>query len=185
MTPGAVQQIVRRLPAGTLTVGVFRDERPETVCEVVNRAGLKAAQLHGNEGIEDCAHVAERVPLVIKALAAGDRRLADLEFYPNCLLLVDSPTPGSGRLFDWRLTEGLPRARKLILAGGLDAENVSEAVRSVRPFGVDVSSGVEASPGRKDPSKMRAFVQAVRAAEPATYEPGEEELFDWQLETNL
>jgi phosphoribosylanthranilate isomerase len=183
MSPNAVQAIVRRLPPEILTVGLFKDERAQRVVEVVNRTGLKAAQLHGNESREDCGYVAVRVPLVIKAFAAGDHRLARAGEYGAPIILLDAPSPGSGKVFDWRLAEGAPKGRRLVLAGGLDAVNVADAIRTVHPWGVDVSSGVEASPGKKDPSKIRAFVQAARAAEPEPYYPLDlEGPYDWQEE---
>jgi phosphoribosylanthranilate isomerase len=183
MSPNAVQAIVRRLPPEIITVGLFRDERPQRVVEIINRVGLKAAQLHGNESREDCGYVAVRVPVVIKAFAAGDPRLARAGEYGAPIILLDAPSPGSGKVFDWRLAEGAPKGRRLVLAGGLDATNVGEAIRTVHPWGVDVSTGVEASPGKKDPSKIRAFVQAARAAEPEPYDPAElEGPYDWQEE---
>lgn len=183
MSPNAVQAIVRRLPPEILTVGLFRDERAARVVEVVNRVGLKAAQLHGNESREDCGYVAERVPLVIKAFTAGDPRLARAGEYGAPIILVDAPSPGSGKVFDWKLAEGAPKERRIVLAGGLDATNVAEAIRTVHPWGVDVSTGVESSPGKKDPSKIRAFVQAARAAEPEPYDPADlEGPYDWQEE---
>ncbi|MGH9296820.1 MAG: phosphoribosylanthranilate isomerase [Acidimicrobiales bacterium] len=185
MTASAVQAITRRLPPEILTVGVFRDERPQTVVETVNQAHLRAAQLHGHESKEDCGYVSVRVPIVIKAFAAGDMRLHRASEYGADVVLIDAVDPGSGKLFDWRLAEGAPTGRRLVLAGGLDATNVADAVRTVRPWGVDVSSGVESSPGRKDPSKIRAFIQAARAAEPEPYDPGDELLFDWEEETDL
>jgi phosphoribosylanthranilate isomerase len=180
MTPSAVQAITRRLPPEILTVGVFRDEMPETVVSVVNRLGLGAAQLHGNERREDCAFVAERVALVIKAFAAGDPRIEHAEEYSAGVVLIDAPSPGSGKVFDWRLAEGAPASRRLVLAGGLEPGNVAEAIRRVHPWGVDVSTGVESSPGVKDPSKVRAFVQAARAAEPEPYDPAAAGPYDWQ-----
>lgn len=185
MSPSAVLAITRRLPPEILTVGVFRDERPQQVVETVNQAGLKCAQLHGHESREDCGYVSVRVPLVIKAFAAGDGRLERAGEYGADLIMVDAPSPGSGKVFDWRLAEGAPRGRRLVLAGGLDPSNVAEAIRTVHPWGVDVSSGVESSPGKKDASKIREFVQAARAAEPEPYDPGDDSLFDWQEETNL
>lgn len=185
MAPAAVREITRRLPHEIVTVGVFRDERPQTVVDVVNKSGLKAAQLHGNESREDCRYVTERVPMVIKAFQAGDTRVMRAPEYGSQLVLLDAPSPGSGKVFDWRLAEGVPTGQHLVLAGGLDSDNVAEAIRTVHPFGVDVSSGVESAPGRKDASKMRAFVQAARAAEPERYDPGEDSLFDWEEETNL
>jgi len=183
MSPNAVHAIVRRLPPEVLTVGLFRDEWAQRVVEIINRAGLKAAQLHGHESREDCGYVSVRVPLVIKAFAAGDSRLARAGEYGATIILLDAPSPGSGKVFDWRLAEGAPKGRRIVLAGGLDAANVADAIRTVHPWGVDVSTGVEASPGKKDPSKIRAFVQAARAAEPEPYDPEElEGPYDWQDE---
>jgi len=181
MTPNAVQAIARRLPPEIVTVGVVRDETPQRVVEIVNRVGLKAAQLHGHESREDCGYVSVRVPLVIKGFAAGDFRLERAGEYGAAIILLDTPWPGSGKVFDWRLAEGAPKGRRLVLAGGLDPKNVADAIKTVHPWGVDVSSGVESSPGKKDPSKIRAFVQAARGAEPEPYDP--EDLagpYDWQ-----
>ncbi len=83
----------------------------------MNRAGLDAAQLHGNESFEDCGYVSVRVPLVIKAFPAGDRRLERAAEYGADIVLVDAPSPGSGKVFDWRLAEGAPKGRRLVLAG--------------------------------------------------------------------
>lgn len=185
MTATAVQAITRRLPPEIATFGVFKDERPQTVVDVVNRAGLKGAQLHGNESREESGYVSVRVPVLIKAFAAGDGRVARASEYGADIIMLDAPSPGSGKVFDWRLAEGVPRGRRLLLAGGLDPENVAEAIRTVHPWGVDVSSGVESRPGAKDPAKIRAFVQAARAAEPEPYEPPDEAPFDWEQETNL
>ncbi|MHB1598363.1 MAG: phosphoribosylanthranilate isomerase [Acidimicrobiales bacterium] len=179
---GKVAEIVRRLPAEIVTVGVFRDALPARVVEVVLAAGLGAAQLHGSESPEECAEVAEHVPMVLKAVAAQDPGLAAASRYKVTAILVDAPSPGSGRVFDWRLAEHVPGVRRLVLAGGLTPGNVGEAIRRVRPWGVDVSSGVESSPGHKDPSKVRAFVQAARGASPEAYEPATDAPYDWQEE---
>lgn len=180
VSPSVAAAIAARLPPEVLTVGVFRDELPSRVVEIVNRTGLRAAQLHGNESREDAGYVAVRVPLLIKAFVAGDHRLERAAEYGAAIVMIDAPSPGSGRVFDWRLAEGAPRARRLVLAGGLDPGNVAEAIRVVRPWGVDVSSGVESSPGRKDPRAVRAFIAAARAAAPAPYEGGEDAPFDWE-----
>lgn len=184
--PDDVRDIVRRLPFEVLTVGVFRNERPERVVEVVNTVGLRAAQLHGGEPDSEVEYVAQRVPAVIRALPAGDKRLAGAAGWPTDLVLVDSPDPGSGDVFDWSLVDGVPTSVRLILAGGLTPDNVGAAVRRARPWGVDVSSGVEASPGRKDPVKVREFVQAVRATDQElrgqAYEPEGEPPYDWMAD---
>jgi phosphoribosylanthranilate isomerase len=182
MRPNDVQAIVRRLPPEILTVGLFRDERAQRVVDVINQTKLKAVQLHGHESREDCGYVSVRVPIFIKAFAAGDRRLERAEDYGADIILLDAPSPGSGKVFDWKLAEGAPRSRRLVLAGGLDAGNVADAIRTVHPWGVDVSSGVESAPGKKDPMKIRAFVQAAKAAEPEPYDSEELGPYDWQEE---
>lgn len=162
--PTRVREIVRRLPPEVLTVGVFKDETPNRVVETVNGVGLRAAQLHGRERPDDGRYVAQRVPVLIKAFSSGDPMLDSANDYGATAILVDSPTPGSGQVFDWSALDGAGRGARLILAGGLDPDNVAAAVSAVRPWGVDVSSGVESSPGHKDPVRVRSFVNAARAA---------------------
>lgn len=162
--PIAVRDIVRRLPPEVLTVGVFRDELPPRVVEICHQAGLRAAQLHGHETASDTREVRRHLPFVIKAFPAGHPGLDHVDQYRADAVLIDSATPGSGQVFDWSLAEGAPSNRRVILAGGLHAGNVAAAIDRVRPWGVDVSSGVEASPGRKDARKLQAFVDAAKAA---------------------
>jgi phosphoribosylanthranilate isomerase len=160
-----VRDILRRLPREIHTVGVFRDERPERVLEVVNRTGLRGVQLHGAEPESDVAWIRERVQFVIRAFAAGDPALPAAATSAADIVLVDSPDPGSGKVFDWRLAEGAPRGKRILLAGGLTPDNVGAAIHLVRPWGVDVASGVEQRPGHKDPEKLRRFVTEARRAE--------------------
>ncbi len=188
VAPDLVRDIVRRLPPEILIVGVFRDEAPQRVVDICNRTGVKAAQLHGHESAADSAYVHAQVPLLLKAFAAGDPGLADALEHGADVVLVDSADPGSGKVFDWSLLDGVPSGvRRLVLAGGLHEGNVAGAIERVRPWGVDVVSGVEATPGRKDPRALRAFVSAARAA--ATPDDGSDghwragdELgpYDWQ-----
>jgi len=185
IAPQKAADIVKRLPAEIVTVGVFRDETRQRVVDIAHRARLRAVQLHGRETSADSHWIRQRVPLLIKAFAAGDPHLDDADDYAADAFLVDSATPGSGEVFDWSLAEGAPSNRRIILAGGLTPENVADAVRVVRPWGVDVSTGVEAAPGRKDARKMRAFVEAAKAAEPSSPpEQGDREVrpFDWMLD---
>ncbi|HVL27044.1 MAG TPA: phosphoribosylanthranilate isomerase, partial [Acidimicrobiales bacterium] len=163
ISPGRAADIVKRLPREVLTVGVFRDEAPARVVEIVNTSGLRAAQLHGHETAEQALYVRERVPLLIQAFPAGDPALARVFDYKADALLLDAATPGSGQVFDWSMAE-VPDGIRLILAGGLTPDNVAAAIAAVHPWGVDVVSGVEASPGRKDAVKVRAFVAAAKAA---------------------
>jgi len=159
-----VRDILRRLPREVHTVGVFRNERRERVAEIVARAGLHGAQLHGDESADDVAWVRERTGFVIRAFPAGHPGLADASSLAADIILIDSPNPGSGKVFDWQLAEGAPRGKRMMLAGGLTPENVGAAIHLVRPWGVDVSTGVEEAPGRKDSKKMQEFVAAAREA---------------------
>lgn len=164
VTPSAVRDIVKRLPADTMTIGVFRDERPERLVEIVNKIGLTGAQLHGREPMSEARMIRPQVHFLIHAFPAGDPALASAGNSPADAILVDSPTPGSGRVFDWTLAEGAPGGVRIMLAGGLDPNNVAEAIRRVRPWGVDVNSGVETfvGSGHKDPRKVRNFIEAAR-----------------------
>jgi phosphoribosylanthranilate isomerase len=175
-----VADIVKRLPQGTVTIGVFRDEAPQRVVDLVDHAGLSGAQLHGHETPASTQYVSERVGLVIKAFPAGSPRLVEAPAFGADLVLVDAPSPGSGRLVDFATLAGLGDASRLVLAGGLTPDNVGEAIRRVAPFGVDVATGVESSPGVKDPRKVAAFIAAARAAAPERPEQPEEP-FDWRL----
>jgi phosphoribosylanthranilate isomerase len=164
VTANAVADIVKRLPRDVLTVGVFRDEAPRRVVEIANRIGLGAVQLHGHETAEDSRWVRERVSRTIKAFPAGDRTVGRFAEFGADYLMIDGQSPGSGEVFDWRLAEGVADPTRLIVSGGLRPENVADAVMHLRPFGVDVASGVESEPGRKDPYKLRAFVVNARDA---------------------
>ena len=174
-----VYDITRRLPPEILTVGVFRDDHPGRVIEIVHRSGVRAAQLHGHETPADVAEVAAQVKWVIKAFAAGslDARRADK--FGTDIVLVDAATPGSGTMFDWSLAAEVPEGPRLILAGGLTPENVAAAVQQVQPWGVDVSTGVEKSPGKKDALKLKAFIETARKAAPVQYVGPDEMPYDW------
>jgi phosphoribosylanthranilate isomerase len=189
VTPADVRAIVHRLPPGTTTVGVFRDERPEKVVEIVSSVGLTGAQLHGREPVSEVRWVRERLRLVIQGFAAGDPALAATGDGPADIVLIDAPDPGSGRAFDWALAEGVPAGVRVLLAGGLTVRNVGEAVRRVRPWGVDVSTGVETSPGsgRKDARRLRRFIEAARRAGAELAADGwtpdtDTAAYDWQLD---
>jgi phosphoribosylanthranilate isomerase len=179
VTPTAVYDITRRLPTEVLTVGVFRDESPSRVLDIADRAGVKAIQLHGNERPEQAAEIARSFPRVYKAFPAGSPLISRALEYPSDMVLVDSAEPGSGEVFDWTLVEEVPAGLKVILAGGLNPDNVARAITIVEPWGVDVSSGVESAPGRKDPRKVRAFINAARAAAPEPYRGPDEMPYDW------
>jgi phosphoribosylanthranilate isomerase len=173
VTPDTARDIVRELPQGTVAVGVFRDERPERILEVAEHARLTGVQLHGHETPAEAAAVRRRVPFLVQAFGAGDPRLDRIDDYDVDAVLLDSSTPGSGVAFDWALAEPYVAGRRVILAGGLTPDNVAEAVARVRPWGVDVASGVEARPGRKDTVKVRRFVaNATEALSEFSADPG-------------
>jgi len=180
LQPVRARDIVRRLPGEVLTVGVFRDESRQRVVDIVNQVGLKCAQLHGHETAADTLWIREHVPFVIKAFIAGDPRLEQFDEYGADVAMIDSEAPGSGRVFDWSLAEGAPQHRRVMLAGGLTPENITAAVRRTRPWGVDVSTGVERAPGRKDPIKLRAFIERAKASEKKPYRGVDEEPYDWE-----
>jgi phosphoribosylanthranilate isomerase len=184
VAPTVVRDILRRLPPEILTVGVFRNEAPERVVEVVNGVGLRAAQLHGHEPASDTRYVKERVSVVFKAFAAGDPAVASARDHGADVVMIDSASPGSGEVFDWSLAEDVPARLRLVLAGGLHPGNVAAAIDRVHPWGVDVSTGVESEPGRKDPRLLRAFVSAAKAAAPPGYEADETGSmpYDWREE---
>ena len=185
IAPQKAADIVKRLPTEIVTVGVFRDESRQRVVDTIHHTKLRAAQLHGRETPADSHWIRQRVRLVIKAFAAGDPELDAADEYGADAILIDSATPGSGEVFDWSLAEGAPSNRRVILAGGLTPANVADAVRVVRPWGVDVAGGVETAPGRKDATKMRAFVAAAKVAEPPEPLPQGDRLdrpFDWMVD---
>ena len=185
VTPTTAADIVKRLPPEIVTVGVFRGDSPQRIVDTMQQSGLRAAQLHGNETAEQTRWIRARVPMVVKAFAAGDSAIGRSGDYGADAVLLDSASPGSGVVFDWRLAEDVPPRTRLLLAGGLDADNVRDAIGQVKPWGVDVCSGVESAPGRKDPRRMRQFILAAKAAgdelnKRASDVEGGDEPYDWQ-----
>jgi len=145
-----------------VTVALFVDAAEEEILEAMRRTRCQVAQLHGAESNDLVTRLRARFP-VIKAVtlrAPGD--LAALHGHPADALLLDGAQGGSGQTWDLALSEGAPFDRPIILAGGLRPETVGAAITRVKPMGVDVASGIESQPGVKDPSRMAAFVRAVR-----------------------
>ena len=160
-------EILRGVPPFVSTVGVFVDQPLAEVLEIAASLHLHAVQLHGDEPEAYCRSIP--VP-VIKALRVRDREsLGPLAWYPAQAFLLDAYVEGrpggTGTLLPWDLAAHAKGRAPIILSGGLRPETVAEAVRSLRPFGVDVSSGVERSPGRKDHRKVREFIVNVRLAD--------------------
>ncbi len=164
VAPSKVREIVRRLPSEIVTVGVFRDELPKRINDIMQEAHLQGAQLHGHESLLITSEVSESVRFSIKAVVAGSPDAARADEFVCDAILVDGLSPGSGEVFDWQLMNEIPLGLRLILSGGLHPENVGEGIDRLRPWGVDVSSGVEKSHGLKDPIKMRQFIANARAA---------------------
>ncbi len=170
IAPARAREIAGRIPRETLTVGIFRNEAKERVVDLVSTCGLGAAQLHGNESPEEVLWIADRVPTVIKAVSAGTAQAQHAGDFPVSIILVDAAVPGAGETFDWALAKSLPKDKQILLAGGLNPDNVAAAIAAVRPWGVDVASGVEQAPGRKDPSALRRFIQNAKTASEAVYD---------------
>ena len=163
-----VESIVKKLPSEIMSVGVFSDFTPEEVLRVVGKTGLNAAQLHGNETHEECQLVANRVPFTIKALSANSRELVNFADFGADFLLLDSETPGEGKKFDWNLPIDFLKDEKILLAGGLNVENVSAGIEKFLPFGVDVATGIESEPGRKDPKLLKLFIENAKSSKART-----------------
>lgn len=170
VTLARAREIVAALPPFVTTVALFMDDEASLVRQVLDEVRPTLLQFHGNESDDWCAQFGRPF---LKAIAMGEgaAALSRLREYPRAAgLLLDGHATGeaggSGRTFDWSL---LPRglAQPLILAGGLHAGNVGDAVRATRPWAVDVASGVESAPGIKDPARLGAFIRAVRAADAA------------------
>ena len=171
--PAAVPWI--REVGGALKVGVFRDQDPEWIARVREQAALDLVQLHGHESPAMCAGLGGP-GRVVKALGVGETIDWELvtAYARAAQILFDTAGPaggGTGTPFEWGTLAGAPAGLAFWLAGGLNPANVAEAVKTVRPAGVDVASGVEATVGRKDAGKMMAFIAAVRGARaPASLE---------------
>ncbi len=168
--PDTTHKIIQALPTTLLKVGVFVDEDPEEVLRVAEYCGLNALQFHGKESPDYCQKFSL---LVIKAIQIKDlESLDDMERYPDTILLLDTYSPvkagGTGNSFSWEIALKAKEKRDFILSGGLNQDNVGEAIKKMRPFGVDVCSGVETNPGKKDLLKMAEFVKEVRKADEKT-----------------
>jgi phosphoribosylanthranilate isomerase len=160
----AAQAILAVVPDYVMTVGIFRDHLADEVLEITGALGLGAAQLHGDEPPEVTAAVAAGVQTVIKAVAAGSPSVRSIDEHAADIVLLDAPIPGGGVPFEWGIVGDLVVKHKFLLAAGLGPGNVAEAIRRVRPWGVDVASGVETEPAHKDPVATARFVAEARAA---------------------
>ena len=164
VTVDEARAIVAEVPASVLKVGVFRDHLAREVLDIAGEVGLDVAQLHGAETPATSHAVHAEVPVLFRAMAAGDPQLQEIDDHGADAVLLDAPTPGGGVPFDWSLVGDLTTRHRVILAGGLRPDTVAGAIAQVRPWGVDVASGVETEPGRKDPDAVRRFVAEARRA---------------------
>ncbi len=169
--PDKVSEMISLLPPFITTVGLFVDEDIEVVKETVDTTGIDIVQLHGDESPEYCSLIGRRV---VKAFRVGkgsgnggiNKRL--LEYSVSAYLLdafKKGFKGGTGSVFDWKIARKAKECGRVILAGGLDPGNVGDAIREASPYGVDVSSGVEAEPGIKDHKKLREFIANVKECE--------------------
>lgn len=163
--PERAAAIVRDVPPGVTTVGVFVDEEPEVIRRVAEEVGLSAVQLHGDE---TPSHAGALGLPVLRAVALDGFATARDSWPPETTWLLDAVDPvrrgGTGQPVDWARAAGIAAQARVILAGGLTPQNVADAITRVRPYGVDVSSGVEETPGVKDFVKVSRFLARARAA---------------------
>ena len=162
--PKAVKEIVRQLPPYLTTVGVFANANVDEIVDVMDECGLDLAQLQGDEPPSLCERLGSKA---IKAIRVKDlNSLTSMKSYSVRAFVLDTYSPenfgGTGKQFDWDLAVEAKQYGRVILAGGLNPENVREAIQKVRPYGVDVSSGVECRIGKKDPEKVRQFTRMAK-----------------------
>lgn len=157
------KEIIARLPPFITTVGLFANQSREEVDDIVRFCPLDVLQFHGSESPEFCLNFNRRILKAFRIFSQEDVKL--LDNYNVSAYLLDSydneRLGGTGKTFDWKLVKGV-KNKRIILAGGLTADNVCDAIRECLPYGVDVSSGVENSPGVKDFEKIKKFIEAVR-----------------------
>lgn len=165
VTMKTVREIISKLPPLVNTVGVFVNESAARVNKIADYCGLDMVQLHGEESPAFCRKIHRRV---IKAFRVKDlQSIKQLEKFPASGFLLDTFSDnlhgGTGKTFDWNLALPAKKIGPVILAGGLTPRNIRQAISQVRPYGVDVCSGVEKSPGIKEPEKVRAFLKNIRS----------------------
>jgi phosphoribosylanthranilate isomerase len=167
ITPAAAREIIGKLPPLVANIGVFVNETKSAIEAIATDLRLAAVQLHGDESPGFCASIT--AAKTIKAIRVSERfEPNSIKCYPVSMILLDTGLSGSyggtGKTFDWNMAVECSRVARIMLAGGLTAENVGEAIAMVRPAAIDVCSGIEAEPGRKDLAKLRDFMLAVARA---------------------
>jgi len=164
--PNTARDIVNELPSGVRKVGVFVDEEKDKVLETAEDVGLDTLQFHGDESPEYCRSFRSGYKVIKAFRLKGPSGLKGINDYDTDWYLFDTASGdsigGTGKAFDWKILKDFEVLRPFILAGGLKCDNVGRAVKELMPYGVDVSTGVEASPGRKDAALMKKFIETVR-----------------------
>jgi len=168
VAPAKAKEIIQKLPWEMITVGVFVNQEIHAVKEIVSFCRLHLIQLHGDESPEYCGQFPTST--LIKAVSYHtEKEIQELKNYPVAAILMDAREAGhyggTGKNSDWRLAIKVKETHHLILAGGLNRENIREAIVRVRPQAVDINSGVEISPGKKDPQKIREIMEIIRATD--------------------
>ena len=166
ITPSQAKLVIKQLPPFITNVGLFVDSEIDEIEDIVNHCKLDAVQLHGNESPEMCSQISLQTKVIKSFHVKKELQVLrnEIENYRVDAYLLDTfikgKAGGTGQTFDWRIAEGL--SQRIILAGGLTPDNIGTAIAQLQPYGVDVSSGVEKSPGKKDTNKIYSFVRQVR-----------------------
>ena len=162
--PGNARAIIAKLPVFITSVGVFVDESEDLIRRIIREGGIQILQFHGSESPVLCTRFREKV---IKAIRIKDEEsISEMQMYDVDTFLLDTyldcAKGGTGKTFNWKYAEMAKENGRIILSGGLNPSNIGNAVRKLKPYGVDVSSGVEISPGKKDHVKIREFVRKAK-----------------------
>jgi len=174
VAPAKAKEIIQKLPPEITRVGVFVNHEIQEVKEIAQFCGLNLIQLHGDESPEYCAQFP--MSSLIKAVSCQtEKEIQELKNYPVAAILMDAREAGhyggTGKNSDWRLAIKVKETHPLILAGGLNKENIRRAIETVRPCAVDINSGVEISPGKKDPGKIEEIIKIVRETDAPPPQP--------------
>jgi phosphoribosylanthranilate isomerase len=170
IAPAAARRIVKRLPKDVAVVGVFVNAPVSTILAIARAVGLDYVQLHGDESPATVSQVARALPVIKAVRVRNSFRATNLQKFKRAsAFLLDGFHPrrrgGTGKSFEWAIARRAKRNGRVFLAGGLTPKNVADAIRAAKPFAIDVCSGVEAKPGKKDPERVESLLRAVRATQ--------------------
>ncbi len=167
IAPEAAKYIISKLPSGMKTIGVFADTPKKEILRVIGQTGISCIQLHGNESPLDLSGYP--VPIFKSFRVSNNFDVTILELYPAAAFLLDTFVEGilggTGKSFNWKIAVAAKQHGPIILAGGLHPGNIADAIRTVRPYAVDINSGVESAPGKKDGKKLRNLFGAIHSIE--------------------